>query len=65
MRPDLTREEAVAVRGAVVADLDITEQELDDPRNKLDPAISRTRMLNKQQALSKALDKINKAINHV
>lgn len=65
MRLDLTREQAIAVRGSVSAELDIIDSELDDPRNKIDLDISRTRMLNKQILLSTTLDKINKAIRHV
>jgi hypothetical protein len=62
MRVDLSLSELNDIRNTIGAEVEILDEELEDQRNKDDLTISRTRMLERHEELTKLLEKVSKAI---
>lgn len=61
-RDDFSLEELLLIRTSIGAELDIIEDELDDPRNEENLNVSRGAMLNRQITLVRILNKVHKRI---
>lgn len=57
-----TMEELVIIRRSIGSEIDIMEEELDEPKNQMDLSISRSKMLREQNTLIEILSKVDKIL---
>jgi len=58
-----TERELKIIKDSIGSLVDITDDELDDPRNQHDPDVSRAKMLKEREEFMVILDKINRHNN--